>query len=301
MTKVIPESELILTPEGNIYHLNLKPEDIADTIITVGDPDRVGEVSKYFDHIDTKRQHREFITHTGNIGKKRLTVLSTGIGTDNIDIVMNELDALVNIDLKTRTVKNKLTSLSIIRIGTAGGLQDFLNVDSFVVSDGAFGMDGLLNHYQLVEGATEEEEEAQLEAWDDSFDMAFQFDSHVAPINETYYVEGDEILTGIFKNKTGFHHGLTVTCSGFYGPQGRVLRLKNEIEDFIPMLNTFSYKGQQILNFEMETAGIYGLGKLMGHYCCSLSAIVANRITQQFSKEPAKTVDKLIRSVLESF
>jgi uridine phosphorylase len=300
MTKVIPESELILTPEGNVYHLDLSPEDIADTIITVGDPDRVSEVSKYFDRIEIKKQHREFITHTGTIGPRRLTVISTGIGADNIDIVMNELDALVNIDLKTRTIKDKLTSLSIIRIGTAGGLQDYLDVDSFVVSEGAFGMDGLLNHYRLANGNSEEENDRQLDAWSPSFEMALQFDLHVNPVNETYYVNGDEILTGIFKNKKNFYHGLTVTCSGFYGPQGRVLRLKNEIENFIPLLNSFNYDNKKILNFEMETAAIYGLGKLMGHYCCSLSVIIANRITHKFSKNAAQAVDQLIQIALES-
>jgi len=300
MTKVIPESELILSPEGNIYHLDLKPEDIAETIITVGDPDRVAGVSKYFDAIELKKQHREFITHTGRIGNKRLTVLSTGMGTDNIDIVMNELDALVNIDLNTRTVKNKLTPLNIIRVGTAGGLQEYLDVDSFVVSEGAFGMDGLLNHYSLVENDSTEEEERAFEEWDDAFEIAFEFDTHVEPVNETYFVEGDEILTGIFKNKKDFHHGLTVTCNGFYGPQGRMLRLKPEIEDFIPKLASFEYNNRKILNFEMETAGIYGLGKLMGHYCCSVSVIIANRVKQKLSKNDAAAVDNLIRSVLET-
>jgi uridine phosphorylase len=222
------------------------------------------------------------------------------MGTDNIDIVMNELDALVNIDLKTRTVKDKLSSLNIIRVGTAGGLQEYLDVDSFVVSDGAFGMDGLLNHYSLVESNTLAEEEQALEEWDDAFEIAFEFDTHVEPVNETYFVEGDEILTGIFKSKKDFHHGLTVTCSGFYGPQGRMLRLKPEIEDFIPKLSSFEFQERKILNFEMETAGIYGLGKLMGHYCCSVSVIVANRVKQKFSKDGTKAVDSLIKSVLET-
>jgi uridine phosphorylase len=300
MTKVIPESELILTPDGKIYHLGLRPEDLAETIITVGDPDRVSAVSKYFDHIELKMQHREFITHTGNIGKKRITVLSTGMGTDNMDIVMNELDALVNIDLKSRTVKDKLTSLNIIRVGTAGGLQDYLDVDSFVVSDGAFGMDGLLNHYSLFEDESFETEEEALKAWDENIDIAFEFDNHVMPINETYFVEGDEILTGLFGNKKDFHHGFTVTCSGFYGPQGRSLRLKPEIDDFIEKLSSFNYKDKKILNFEMETSGLYGLGKLMGHYCCSVSVIVANRVKQKFSKDGAAAVDSLIKNVLET-
>jgi len=300
MTNIIAESELILNKDGSVYHLNLLPEEIADTIITVGDPDRVGEVSKYFDRIEVKKAHREFVTHTGFIGNKKLSVLSTGIGTDNIDIVMNELDALVNIDLKNRTIKNRLSSLNIIRIGTAGGLQDFLDVDSFVVSSGAFGMDGLLNHYQLVEGETEDEDNALLDEWEDSFERAFQFDNHVEPINETYYVDGDEILTGIFKNKEGFHSGLTVTCSGFYGPQGRSLRIKPYHTDFIEKLVTFRFEEEKILNFEMETAGIYGLGKLLGHHCCSLSVIVANRVKQKFSTNATHSVDKLITTVLET-
>lgn len=305
MTKVIPESELILTPHGSIYHLDLHPSDIAPTILTVGDPDRVHEVSKYFDRIELRKQHREFVTHTGYIGNKRFTVLSTGIGADNIDIVMNELDALVNIDFTTRTVKDHFTPLTIIRLGTAGGLQPFLDVDTLVVSDGAFGMDGLLTHYKIFDDNSDDPSAIDIDVvewdeWDEYYELALQFDTHVNPINETYYAPGDEILTGLFRKKKNFYHGFTVTCGGFYGPQGRTLRLKNEIDNFVGLLNSFESDGRKILNFEMETAAIYGLGKLMGHYCCSLSVIIANRITEKFSKNPAVAIDRLIRNVLES-
>lgn len=282
----IAESELIINNRGAIYHLNLRPEELATTILTVGDPDRVGAVSKYFDTVEHRVQHREFVSHTGFIGKKRLTVVSTGIGTDNIDIVLNELDALVNIDFATRTVKNELTHLTIIRVGTSGALQGDIPVDSFVASTHGLGIDNLLNFYRHEEN---EEEKEILH----SFVTQTQLHHRLA----APYISGASAML-IRHFVEGFHQGITVTCPGFYGPQGRVLRLGLSQPDLIDRLTGFSYGPHRITNFEMETAGIYGLGKMLGHHCLSLSAIVANRVKKEFSKDGQATVERLIRETL---
>jgi uridine phosphorylase len=284
---VIPGSELIINDRGAIYHINCRPEEIAHTIITVGDPDRVKEVSKHFDSIEFINQHREFITHTGYIGKKRLSVTSTGIGPDNIDIVMNELDALVNIDFDSRTIKEKLTTLKIIRVGTSGSLQAAIPVDSYVVSTHGLGLDNLMNFYQH----SSNEEEKQLLH---SFITHSQLHQGVtAP-----YITGAGMsLLKEFVN--GFHQGITVTCPGFYGPQGRVLRMGLTQPQLIDRLSSFTFGQHRIANFEMETSAIYGMGKVLGHHCLSLSAIVANRISKEFSKDGAKAVDGLIEKTLE--
>jgi len=284
---VIPGSELIINDRGAIYHINCRPEEIAHTIITVGDPDRVKEVSKHFDSIEFINQHREFITHTGYIGKKRLSVTSTGIGPDNIDIVMNELDALVNIDFDSRTIKEKLTTLKIIRVGTSGSLQAAIPVDSYVVSTHGLGLDNLMNFYQH----SSNEEEKQLLH---SFITHSQLHQGVtAP-----YITGAGMsLLKEFVN--GFHQGITVTCPGFYGPQGRVLRMGLTQPQLIDRLTSFNFGQYRISNFEMETSAIYGMGKVLGHHCLSLSAIVANRISKEFSKDGAKAVDGLIEKTLE--
>lgn len=285
--KNIPESELILNTDGSIYHLNLLPEDIAETIITVGDPDRVSEVSKYFDQIELKKGKREFITHTGRVGSKRITVLSTGIGTDNIDIVLTELDALVNIDLKTRTEKATKTSLQIIRIGTSGSLQGDVDVDSFVASEAAIGLDNLMLYYKSDSGAAE---------------LLQHFESHCGLTKNNikpYYAEsGKEVMKSFSKNCI---QGITVTCPGFYGPQGRIIRNKTAISDLPELLNSFKFNNQRITNFEMETSGIYGLSNLMGHQALSLNAIVANRVKKVFSTRSHQTVDALIKQTLEIF
>jgi len=283
----IEESELILNPDGSIYHLNLLPEDIADTIITVGDPDRVAQVSKYFDSIELKKQKRELITHTGYVGKQRITVLSTGMSTGNIDIVFNELDALANIDFKQRTINPHLKSLDIIRIGTAGGLQPNIPLDSFVISTYGIGLDGLGSFYQMQNDLAES-------TLRQSFLKYFANDP--ATMN-TYVARGSDKLINLFA--TEGIPGITVTCSGFYGPQGRILRAQPMIEHFIPKLQNFVWQEQAIANFEMETAGIYALGNILGHHCCSLSAIVANRCTQEFSTQPKEAVENLITLVLE--
>lgn len=283
----IAESELIINARGAVYHLDLRPDELAHHIITVGDPDRVGEVTKYFDTIEVKRQHREFVSHTGHIGSKRVTVVSTGIGTDNIDIVLNELDALVNIDFETRTIKEQITTLNIIRVGTSGALQADVPVDSFVASTHGLGLDNLLNFYRLEHN----EQENQL---------LQSFTTHTqlhAQICHPYISMASASLLKYFVD--GFHQGITVTCPGFYGPQGRVLRLGVRNPELIDRLTAFNFGQHRITNFEMETSGIYGLGKLLGHHCLSLSAIVANRIQKQFSKDSNAAVDQLIRRALE--
>jgi uridine phosphorylase len=282
----IAESELIINQRGAIYHLNLRPEELANSIITVGDPDRVGEVSKYFDRIEHKSQHREFITHTGFIGNKRISVISTGIGTDNIDIVFNELDALVNIDFETRCIKKELTSLSIIRIGTAGSLQASIPIDGFVVSTHGLGIDNLLNFYRHEEN----EEEKQL---------LHSFVTFTQLHNRFSYPYINSASASLIKHFVeDYYQGITVTCPGFYGPQGRILRLGLSTPSLIDRLTQFQFGNHHIANFEMETAAIYGLGKILGHHCLSISAIVANRITKEFSKDGNATVDKLIQKTL---
>ncbi|HEU4901241.1 MAG TPA: nucleoside phosphorylase [Flavisolibacter sp.] len=284
----IEESELIINSRGAIYHLDLRPEELAHTVITVGDPDRVAAVSKYFDSVEIKRQHREFVTHTGRLGNKRISVVSTGIGPDNIDIVLNELDALVNIDFDTRLIKSSLTHLDIIRVGTSGSLQADIPVDSFVASTHGLGLDNLLHYYRLEHN----EQDIQLLQ---SFITNTQLH---AQISHPYISLASGNLLKNFVD--GFHQGITVTCPGFYGPQGRVLRLGIKNPELINRLTEFRFGPYRIANFEMETSAIYGLGKLLGHHCLSLSAIVANRIAKEFSKDSATTIDLLIQKTLET-
>ncbi len=284
----IAESELIINDRGAIYHLDVRPEELGNIIITVGDPSRVSTVSKYLDRVECQCSHREFITHTGYLGKKKISVVSTGIGTDNIDIVLQELDALVNIDLETRTIKPELTHLNIIRVGTSGSLQKDIPVDSYVASSHGLGIDNLLNFYRHDQN----DEEKQLLH---SFITQTQLNSSIA---YPYIAGASPALLKHFV--TGFHHGITVTCPGFYGPQGRVLRLGLANPLLIDRLTQFNFGNHRITNFEMETAGIYGLGKLLGHHCLSLSAIVANRVTREFSNDVHKAVDTLIRKTLDT-
>ena len=282
----IAESELILNNRGAVYHLDLLPDEIAGTVVTVGDPDRVKEFSKYFDSIEVQRQHREFVTHTGIIGGKRLTILSSGIGPDNIDIVMNELDALANIDFANRTIKQQLRSLNIIRVGTSGCLQADINVDEFVASTHGLGLDNLLNFYLNDNNV---EEAALLQS----------FVTHTQYMGSPYITGASSSLLKHFTQ--GFHQGITVTCPGFYGPQGRVLRLGISNPNLIDRLTDFGYGQYRITNFEMETSAIYGLGKLLGHHCLALNAIVADRIKKEFSKDGKAAVEKLIKHFLEIF
>jgi uridine phosphorylase len=283
----IPESELFVNARGAIYHLDVKPDEISADIITVGDPDRVGEVSKHFDKIEVQRSHREFVTHTGYIGARRISVVSTGIGTDNIDIVFNELDALFNIDFNTRTINRELKQLNIIRIGTSGSLQKDFPVDSFLVSTHGLGIDNLMNFYDV------ERSDADQKIID-----AFIAQTGLSGKVSAPYLNACD--SGLLKQfDKGFHKGITVTCPGFYGPQGRVLRLGLSNPGFIDKLSDFRYNNLIISNFEMETAGIYGMGAALGHKTISLNALIANRITGQFSKDAGATVKALIEKTLE--
>jgi len=285
----IASSELILNERGGVYHLDLRPEEIASTVVTVGDPGRVKEVSKYFDKIEVRREHREFITHTGWVGNKRITVLSSGIGPDNIDIVLNELDALANIDLTTRQPKQNLQSLNIIRLGTSGSLQSDIPVDSFVASTHGLGIDNLLHFYRLQQN---EEESLLIQS----------FLTQTQIQNQTGLPYISSAAPGLLKHFVSqFHQGITVTCPGFYGPQGRVLRLGLQNPDLVNRMTSFRFGAHRISNFEMETAAIYGLGRLMGHHCLALNVIVANRVLQQFSKNAAAQIDRLIQHFLTTF
>ncbi|SFH50523.1 nucleoside phosphorylase [Pedobacter insulae] len=282
----LSESDLIINPDGSIYHLNLLPEDIADTVITVGDLDRVGEISKHFDSIELKKGKREFITHTGYLGKKRITVLSTGIGTDNIDIVLNELDALVNIDFQSREIKKELKSLTIIRIGTSGAIQADLPMGTILAATHGVGFDALMQYYyHQVSG----DEHSLLDGIKAHF-------SHIKGIHP-YITGADQLLLETIGKEMA--QGITATAPGFYAPQGRQVRAKNAVPDFIGQLNSFSQDKHRITNLEMETAGIYALAKTLGHKALSVNAILASRVKFEFSKEPNKIVEKAIKMVLE--
>lgn len=280
-------AELILNDDGSVYHLHLHPEDIADTIITVGDPDRVTEVSQYFDKITLRRQKREFVTHTGEIQGKRITVISTGIGTDNIDIVFNELDALANIDFKTRQVKSHLRRLNIIRVGTSGSIQPDIPVDSFVASAYALGFDNLLHFY-----AHDNKNIVNLEQ---AFADYLQQKQLTVP-SLPYAYAADANLLGHFSD---LKPGITATFSGFYAPQGRQLRLTPKHHAWTDQLADFSYQNHSLTNFEMETAGIYGMATLLGHRALSLNAILANRARGEFSQRGSEVVKSLIELTLE--
>lgn len=283
----LKESELIINPDGSIYHLNLKPSEVANTIITVGDPDRVASVSQYFDTIEVKKQKREFCTHTGIYKGKRITVISTGIGTDNIDIVFNELDALVNIDFKTREIKTDITALDIIRIGTSGAIQANIPINSFLISELAVGFDSLLHFYDSESIQHQEISQAIIE-------QTNWFEKK----SEPYVVKGSKELIEQFSSSKTVS-GFTATNVGFYGPQGRILRLKTQDDMLNDKLSAFEFNELKITNLEMETAGIYGLSKLLGHNALSLNAILANRPTGEFSDNPSEIVDQLIRYTLD--
>ncbi|KAA1246957.1 nucleoside phosphorylase [Aquimarina sp. RZ0] len=283
----IAKSELILNEDGSIYHLNLKPEQLAKTIITVGDPDRVAEVTTNFDTIECKVQKREFHTQTGTYRGKRITVISTGIGTDNIDIVFNELDALANIDFNTRKIKEEHTSLNIIRIGTSGAIQADIPIDSFVVTQVAIGFDSLLHYYNS--------KHIQFPQISESLMKHLNWDTDKSsPYVVTFDKKLGRHMRGEIQTK-----GFTATNIGFYGPQGRILRIPLSDPQLNEKLTSFEYADKKIANLEMETAGIYGMAKLLGHRAVSMNAILANRITGEFSKNPKKTVDTLIKYTLD--
>ncbi len=283
--KTISKADLIINTDGSVYHLNLLPEDIADTVITVGDPDRVSEISRYFDRIELRKGKREFLTHTGYLGAKRITVISTGIGTDNIDIVMNELDALVNIDFDTRVVNSTLRSLDIIRIGTSGAIQDDIPMDTILVSEFALGLDALMHYYiNNISG-----DEHQLL---DALKSHFQHIKGISP----YLVSANKTLLDLIGKD--LPRGITVTAPGFYAPQGREVRAKNAVPDLLALFSSFSSGKYRLTNLEMETAGIYALANALGHKALSVNAILANRTKFEFSANPGKVIDKAIQLVL---
>ncbi len=284
---IIPRSELIINKDGSIFHLHLKSEHIAKDIILVGDPGRVEIVSSYFDNIEFKIQNREFLTHTGYYKNKYISVISTGIGTDNIDIVINELDAIANIDLEKRIIKNKHTSLNFIRIGTSGALQADVPVDSFLMSKMAIGFDGMLNYY------ANRNKVSKLE-----IEKAFiKYTNWNKQLAAPYFVEASEKMINKFGE--GIKKGVTISAPGFYGPQGRQLRL----ETADPLLNNkitdFDFKGEKITNYEMESSAIFGLSKLLGHNSVTICAIIANRVKKEYSKDYKPVIKKLIKHVLE--
>lgn len=284
MSRIIPASELILNADGSVYHLHLKPENLASLVFTVGDPDRVELVSRYFDQIDFKTKKREFVTHTGRIGSKKVTVMSTGMGTDNIEILMTELDALVNVDLQNRTLKTSHTSLQIVRLGTSGAMQEDIPVGSLLASEKAVGLDTLMQFYPEL---SESQEWGYL--LQEKLNLDFTPYQAAASKNLMNQLSED------------FFRGITLTCPGFYAPQGRSIRLKPKLDQMIERISKLEIEGKRLTNFEMETAGYYAMGQLLGHEVLSLNAIVANRITGEFDKEAEKTVDTMIRAALKSF
>ena len=285
---MIEHSELILNNDGSIFHLHLKPEHISDSIILVGDPERVDSIASNFDKIDFSVQNREFKTVTGWFNEKKLTVISTGIGTDNIDIVLNELDALANIDLKTRTIKDEHKSLNIVRIGTSGGLQPDLPVNSFVISQKSIGFDGMLNFY------ANREKYCDLE-----FENAFKTFTNWNKSLPTFYIaDASEKLISKFDD-TIFKKGVTISAPGFYGPQGRVLRLPLAVPELNTQIEEFRYKSYKITNFEMESSAIYGLSKMLGHEALTVCLIIANRVNLTANQNYRVEMKKLISLVLE--
>ncbi|MFT4575351.1 MAG: uridine phosphorylase [Polaribacter sp.] len=284
---MIKESELILNPDGSIYHLNLRPENIATDIIFVGDQDRVDKITQHFDSVEFTTQKREFRTSTGIYKGKRISVVSTGIGPDNIDIVLNELDALVNIDLETRTIKPTHTALNIVRIGTSGSLQHDIHVDSFLMSTFALDLNGMMLSYQVDAISHPETEKAFIEHTNWSAKKC-----HPVIISNSKELEAKISSEKVFK-------GMTATAGGFYGPQGRVLRLALQDADLNSKIDSFNFKGTRVTNLEMETSAIYGLSKLLGHHACSMNAIIANRANGTFSENPKKVVEDLIQYTLD--
>jgi len=282
----LSEADLIINPDGSIYHLHLLPEDVAGTVITVGDPDRVSMITKHFDRIELKKGNREFLTQTGYIGAKRVTVISTGIGTDNIDIVLNELDALVNIDFQTRKVNKELTSLNIIRIGTSGAIQQDLPIGTILASSYGLGLDALMNYY--IQNNPESESPLMEKIKDHFYDLQ--------NIHPYLTAANHDLMNTIGK---GMSQGITATAPGFYAPQGRQVRAKNAVPHFIEKLNTFSFGHYRITNLEMETAGIYALAKILGHKALSINVILASRVNEQFSQHPDLLIEKAIQLVLE--
>lgn len=280
----IPESELILNKDGSVYHLNLLPKHIADTVITVGDPNRVYMISKHFDDVEFEMNRREFITHVGKYKGKPITVISTGMGTDNIEIFFTELDALVNLDLKKREPKQRKRKLKIIRVGTSGGLQEDIPLGSHLISENAVGLDTLMAFYKLKQS-------------DQEMKIGKEIQEQIGLPFQPYVVSGSEELLSRFGDD--FIRGNTVTCPGFYAPQGRKIRLPLAFPKILEQLNYYHHDDFWLTNFEMETAGYYALGRMLGHDVVSANAIIANRMKKKFSKNPTRVIDSLIKKVLD--
>jgi uridine phosphorylase len=286
--KKIKASELIINPDGTIFHLHLKPENLAKNIILVGDPGRVKLVSSFFDNIECTSENREFVSATGTFRGTRITALSTGIGTDNIDIVVNELDALVNIDLETRTIKEEHTALTIVRIGTSGALQGDIPVNSYVASKRAIGFDGLMNFY------ADREKFADVD-----FEKSFKEHTGWNPLlTSPYVVESDQALYNKIVGND-MVSGVTISAPGFYGPQGRELRLPTADPDLNDKIETFRFNGMKITNYEMECSAIYGLSHLLGHHALTICAIIANRVTREANENYKPVIKNLVQTVLE--
>ncbi|PCH71217.1 MAG: phosphorylase [Bacteroidales bacterium] len=283
----IKSSELIINSDGSVFHLHLKPEHLADTIILVGDPGRVELVASYFDNVECTISNREFVTKTGSYNGKRFSVLSTGIGTDNIDIVVNELDALVNIDLETRTPKKEHKTLHLVRIGTSGALQGNIPVDSFLLSNKSIGFDGMLNFYANRDSVSELD-------FEEAFKKFVNWDKKLA---SPYVVPASEKLVNVLDG-SDMTKGVTISANGFYGPQGRVLRLQTLDPDLNDKIEKFEYKGEKITNYEMESSAIFGLSAMLGHESVAVCAIIANRINKNASKDYQPTIKRLIKTVL---
>jgi len=284
----IKSSELIINPDGSVFHLHLRPEHLADTVILVGDPGRVELVASFFDTIECTISNREFVTTTGTYKGKRFSALSTGIGTDNIDIVVNELDALVNIDLETRTPKKEHKSLNLIRIGTSGALQGFIPIDSFLLSNKSIGFDGMLNFYAERDNVS-----------DLDFEKAFKnFVKWDAKLASPYVVPASKSLIDALDGEDMIQ-GVTISANGFYGPQGRVLRLQTLDPDLNDKIEKFEFNGEKITNYEMESSAIFGLSAMLGHNAAAVCAIIANRINKDASKDYKPTVKNLIQTVLD--
>lgn len=278
------ETDLILNPDGSVYHLNLKPEDISDKIITVGDPSRVHRISSYFDQIHFEMNKREFITHVGTFKGKKITVISTGMGTDNVEILMTELDALINIDLERRIPKSRKRKLNILRIGTSASIQEDIKVGSHILSEFAIGLDPLLYFYNFSMGVFEQDISQKIQQ---------ELDLPYSP----YCFKGSQKLIDRFKKDLIV--GNTVTCHGFYAPQARQLRAPIKYPHMIDKLNRFHIDGFWLTNMEMETAGYYALANILGHEMVSLNAIVANRAKDEYAKDPNKVIDELISKAIE--
>jgi uridine phosphorylase len=281
----IPESDLILNSDGSVYHLNLLPKHLSETVITVGDPSRVYRVSQYFDDIEFEMNKREFITHVGSYKGKRVTVISTGIGTDNIEIFFTELDALINVDLRTREPKSKRKKIKVIRIGTSGSLQEDIPLDSHLVTDYAVGFDNLMNFYNL-----------EMDSFEDSLGKDIQKKTKIS--FTPYVVRGSSMLLKQYGADMAL--GNTITAPGFYAPQGREIRLPLKYPKMLEDLSKYRIKSSEfrLTNFEMETAGYYAMARLLGHEVLSVNAIIANRAKSKFSKDPNKVIDGLIKKIL---